>query len=448
MTPLFKIRFTGRLLPDVDKSHVILAFSRRFSMPPDKVRQLLAKGEGVTLKKGLDQQKAERYRKAVEELGMEVALLPMVSPPAAPGMTLEALDEKPEAPIVDRATPESNNGFAEKLQQATGQLSLEPIGEPVEESMDQSTETSGVTGSATACPKCGSESIDAGSCQACGIVIDKYVSVQARIADATANNGTDDKQSNPYAVPQSELIQEGALGDFSGPVAQPIGHGWQWISRGYWHFRQNPFAWIGAIVIWVVLSSVLGAIPFIGPIISLALTLLSPVLLAGFILGAQAQEQGGDFRVRHLMAGFSSNVKQLLLVGLLYLVGLIIIFVALASLAGGLFMLSGETLSQGNLPPTSTIVLAFLAGMGLTIPLMMAYWFAPALIALENMSAIAAMKLSFAGCIKNILPFLLYGLIGAIFMIIGVIPVGLGLLVVIPVLTASMYTACRDIYYS
>ncbi len=153
MTPLFKIRFTGRLLPDVDKSHVILAFSRRFSMPPDKVRQLLAKGEGVTLKKGLDQQKAERYRKAVEELGMEVALLPMVSPPAAPGMTLEALDEKPEAPIVDRATPESNNGFAEKLQQATGQLSLEPIGEPVEESMDQSTETSGVTGSATACPK-------------------------------------------------------------------------------------------------------------------------------------------------------------------------------------------------------------------------------------------------------------------------------------------------------
>jgi uncharacterized membrane protein len=78
---------------------------------------------------------------------------------------------------------------------------------------------------------------------------------------------------------------------------------------------------------------------------------------------------------------------------------------------------------------------------------MMAYWFAPALIAMEGMSALSAMKLSFLGCLRNILPFLLYGVLALVMFFIGAIPVGLGLLVVMPVMTASMYTAFRDIYY-
>ncbi len=57
------------------------------------------------------------------------------------------------------------------------------------------------------------------------------------------------------------------------------------------------------------------------------------------------------------------------------------------------------------------------------------------------------MKMSFSGCLKNILPFLLYGVVALVMFFIGAIPVGLGLLVVMPVITASMYTAYRDIYY-
>ena len=38
-------------------------------------------------------------------------------------------------------------------------------------------------------------------------------------------------------------------------------------------------------------------------------------------------------------------------------------------------------------------------------------WFAPALVALRGVSAIDAMKLSFVSCLRNWLPFLLYGLV-------------------------------------
>ena len=91
--------------------------------------------------------------------------------------------------------------------------------------------------------------------------------------------------------------------------------------------------------------------------------------------------------------------------------------------------------------------LAMLVGIALMIPLMMTFWFAPSLVALNDIPALTAMKLSFLGCIKNILPFLLYGLIAFVLMLIAVIPFGLGLLILSPVLIASIYAGYRDIYF-
>ena len=46
------------------------------------------------------------------------------------------------------------------------------------------------------------------------------------------------------------------------------------------------------------------------------------------------------------------------------------------------------------------------------------------------------------------LPFLIYGLIAAVLFVVGSIPLLLGLLVVIPMLTASVFVAYKDIYYA
>jgi uncharacterized membrane protein len=240
----------------------------------------------------------------------------------------------------------------------------------------------------------------------------------------------------------------------SDPASHPAGRGWEWITRGFWHFKQNPLAWILTMVIWIVLSIAVSIVPFIG---SLAITLFSPVVLAGFMLGCAAQDHGDDFEISHLFAGFSSSVGQLVLVGLLYLVGFFIIGITMVTIGGGvMFGMMGGMDMMENPDPTmlsstagvGSVILMILVAFGLSVPLMMAYWFAPALIAMEGLSAMAAMKLSFAGCLKNILPFLVYGIVMIIIFIIGSIPVGLGLLVVMPVITASIYTAYRDIYYN
>ncbi|MGI9229002.1 MAG: BPSS1780 family membrane protein, partial [Gammaproteobacteria bacterium] len=57
-----------------------------------------------------------------------------------------------------------------------------------------------------------------------------------------------------------------------------------------------------------------------------------------------------------------------------------------------------------------------------------------------------AITQSFLGCLRNILPFLLYGLAMFAFFLLAVTPLGLGLLVYIPVALAAMYASYRDVF--
>jgi uncharacterized membrane protein len=92
------------------------------------------------------------------------------------------------------------------------------------------------------------------------------------------------------------------------------------------------------------------------------------------------------------------------------------------------------------------MTLAMLVMFALLLPLMMALWFAPALVVFHERGPVEAMKESFVGCLKNIVPFLVYGLVGLVFAILASIPVGLGWLLLGPVLIASLYASYRDIY--
>jgi uncharacterized membrane protein len=82
----------------------------------------------------------------------------------------------------------------------------------------------------------------------------------------------------------------------------------------------------------------------------------------------------------------------------------------------------------------------------LSVPLYMATWFAPALIVSHDLAPAAALKASFYACLKNWLPFLVYGVVLLVLGLAAAIPLGLGYLVLVPVLVASVYTSYRDIF--
>lgn len=252
---------------------------------------------------------------------------------------------------------------------------------------------------------------------------------------------------HPFQPPKVDPRGAGQGGDFHEPAGVPAAHAWRWIKDGFSMVVACPAAWIGAVLIWTVLNMVMSLIP----LVNFLAALVTAVFMGGIMLGAHEQHSGGRFTIGHLFAGFSTRFGPLFLVGVLYMVGMIALVVIMVLLAGGLFAATvglpvSGTDPPAGLPAAPVILLPALVSVALTIPLLMAYWFAPALVALDDVAVLAAMGMSFRACLRNILPFLLYGLLTLVLLILGAIPLLLGLLIVIPVIVASVYAGYRDIF--
>ena len=94
------------------------------------------------------------------------------------------------------------------------------------------------------------------------------------------------------------------------------------------------------------------------------------------------------------------------------------------------------------------VLIAFVLSIILFVPVMMAMWFAPALVFFEDASPIDAIKASFSACWKNIVPFIVYGLLMFIASIVAALPFMLGFLVLLPIIFGSMLASYKDIFAS
>jgi len=256
--------------------------------------------------------------------------------------------------------------------------------------------------------------------------------------------------TNPYAAPKADVadVSPAPQGNF---VAEgrtvPAGHGWTWIASAWDLFQRAPALWIGMVLTFAVILVILAFVPILGSILSMA---LSPVFAAGLMIGCRTLEEGGQLEFRHLFAGFQTRTGTLIGVGLLYLAALFVVMLVVGLIAGvSMFAIFAGGTEPANVGAAfATMGLAFLVATALMLPVAMAIWFAPPLVVFNELGAFDALKASFLGCLKNMVPFLIYGLILLGFAILASIPLGLGWLVLAPVLGASIYTAYRDIYFT
>jgi hypothetical protein len=233
-------------------------------------------------------------------------------------------------------------------------------------------------------------------------------------------------QENPYAAPKSNLkVKKETKGQWlNEPQKVPASHGWYWLKSAVPMFFQQPWIWMGMGLVLFLIIVVLSMIPLVGPLSS---GLLSAVLNGGLMLAAQAQTKGEQVKVSHVFRGFNHNRNQLFLVGLYYLLvfgffGVIIGILMGTNVFTGVPSGDPGTTTASLRGNTPLIGIIFLLISLLTIPFTMAYWFAPALVALADQSAWNAYKLSFRACRKNWPAFLVFSLallvVGIIFILI------------------------------
>jgi uncharacterized membrane protein len=77
-----------------------------------------------------------------------------------------------------------------------------------------------------------------------------------------------------------------------------------------------------------------------------------------------------------------------------------------------------------------------------------ALWFAPALVVFDDVAPIEALKESWSASMRNIVPFLIYGVLWIIAAVVASIPLMLGWFVLMPLTLLSMYRAYVDIFES
>ena len=232
------------------------------------------------------------------------------------------------------------------------------------------------------------------------------------------------------------------------------GAGMEWIVDAWRIFVRAPFMWIAMAIAYAVFFTVISVVPLVGWLLG---GLLWTVVGAGWLEGAAAVDRGEALEPSHLFAGFRRQLVPLLWLGALYVAGEVAILLVMGAVATVGMGASGAmaAILNGNLAEITSIELAsfkalllvLLVGMGLMVPLMMAIWFAPALVYFHGESPWAAMRSSFLACAVNVLPFTIYGLVMLVLAILAAIPLMLGYLLLGPLVLLTAYTSYRDIYF-
>jgi uncharacterized membrane protein len=157
--------------------------------------------------------------------------------------------------------------------------------------------------------------------------------------------------------------------------------------------------------------------------------------------GCRALVEGRRLEFTHLLSGFRKNAAHLVTLGGVYLVGNLLILMIVAHLGGEAFTTIAATLGKdAALPPeqaeemraaAASVTQAALVGTVLSLPLLMALWFAPLLTFFHDVRPWPALRSSFLACLQNVLPMSVYGL-AMLAALVVLVPFGLRLISLTP----------------
>lgn len=245
----------------------------------------------------------------------------------------------------------------------------------------------------------------------------------------------------------------------------PVAAGWNWILAGIALYRRSPTALAMLVVLYWFIVLFLNVLPLLGPLLA---SMAIPALSVGLMQAARHAERGLAIAPAVLFSALRESGRSLFALGALYLCATLGALAVSALVDGGSlfqFMLADTKAERAAFEDADFTLSAALV-MLLLVPVVMAWWFAPVLVAWHRLSLGKALFFSLIACAMNWRPFLAYGLglivvagiapalvLGLLLAVIpaaGAFLVGLAVLplalVVAPAVFASFYACYRDIF--
>jgi hypothetical protein len=224
--------------------------------------------------------------------------------------------------------------------------------------------------------------------------------------------------------------------------------GYHWVTAGFRLYRKNALLLSAAFGVLFGVVMALGLIPVVGGSLS---ELASPLMVAGFMAAYRALDEGNELELPLFLAGVQGPVVPLMTVGAVQLLGTLLIGQIMLGMGFDPQAIMAAAQSQKD-PAEMQALLnqampAVLVGMVLFTPLIMATWFAPALILFGGARPAIALGVSLRAVAKNWAAMLVNGLtLGAVLFLAALVPMLLGLLVAMPVLFGSLYASYQAIF--
>lgn len=230
------------------------------------------------------------------------------------------------------------------------------------------------------------------------------------------------------------------------PHHTPAAHALQWLREGWRLFATHPGEWVLMALLILVSLTLVGIVPMIGRI--LAMVLLQ-ILAGGMLAAAHSVHETGKLRFSHFFDGFRLHPGNLALVGMLF--GLALTLAGFATFLIAI-VISAVSHLLSNLPfGLDMLVQALFADWTVTlvavIVMLLALWFAPALVMLDRVPPFDAMRLSLRACLRNGGATLMLAAILAIAVPAFVtLTLGFGIFIVVPLVATTVYASYRDVF--
>jgi len=224
--------------------------------------------------------------------------------------------------------------------------------------------------------------------------------------------------------------------------------GFHWVAAGFRLYRKNPLLLSAAFGVLFGVVMALGLIPVVGGSLS---ELASPLMVAGFMAAYRVLDGGGELELPNFLAGVRGPAIPLMAVGAVQLLGTLLIGKIMLGMGFDAQAIVAAAQSQKD-PVEMQALLnqampAVFTGLLLFTPLIMATWFAPALILFGGAHPATALGVSLKAVARNWAAMMLNGLtLGLLLFLAALVPMLLGLLVAMPVLFGSLYASYQAIF--
>lgn len=213
----------------------------------------------------------------------------------------------------------------------------------------------------------------------------------------------------------------------------------EWLRQGWAIFMTAPTLWLtlgfGLLLFWgafefMFVFTLATATPgvtrqLLSAFFLFAPAIVLPLVAVGGLHVCRRLARGEVPQISDLAWGFREKSWPLIALGVFFLLGWLSLFAFYVFVKGPL-----------------ALFLPTLAGFAF----LMAIWFMPVLVGFHGMNLGAALKASFTACASNLGAFFAFGFVMMILNFLAILPLGLGLPVLLPVVIGAMHASYRDVF--